>query len=1309
MQVRLDDVERGTAAMLQLQIEISEAKLREAEEKALQATRVARRRQSVAPVKLSRAVAAPAQHRKGKRRSLLATSSPVRGAPKRRATFAVRQGSESFKQLQDKLSKVPEEQQRPDAGENAWQSLTRTRHRANTESPDRIVRRHTTDVTPSSPRVSMVSRKSGGAGSPSVSPRRSKRGRTRTTQAIVPKDEAAEPSDTPSRSLGDLPGMLESLQEHMADRTAELSGSSSEPDDDHDLEEDEGDEEQAAQERHAQKGLIDASIAVAAKKEQLFAYQLSLARTKEQSDDVDTAEEWLDRTLSGLEVKAADLRNGEVSARATLQRMILKNLELKSELVEKVGRPTTREDDAESKEARALRQSEMKILASHQKLVGIKTQEVAVQESISTHLANRLKELTASASASESTSEVATVREQLQASNLKLAMLKDGLKKAEDELEAAAQATQALHAMHAQVEDEADNEPLFPEPTSRRQSARRLSVSKLGVAAQSNVLAMLSPMVQNRWILLECFTAWHSEVEDSGTDDEEEEEEENEDNAEEEEEEGEAEEDVGPLVLPQGRHRKRSVPRSGEAELATGPDGLLQISSLQEQGTRSSFGSRNRGSVAPGQDEIKAVVGELLRRPSALRHMEPERDPQMGIMGKKVAKQPTLRRDAHSELASASSGEKSSAVEKLLQDVQVAEEPKPAGEQQPRKMVLKPGEVPRGWAPVPKQRLQGATALYEEEQTKGGEPDPQGWFTGLSVRDLHHIVDDSGAATTKVAKNQQQDRKNHPQDGSEPMPEPLPTLTQATNQAASRSAPGMHVRAVMPPVPSPVKPPRDLRVETVPRGEPAFEYEGDHTPLSWALEEEEEQAEEEPEEEARPLEQEGVDDEIRCEAEVRGGMRRRRSSGFAKKIVYTKPRNKVTGSLHQAGAPTIMEGESDEEDEEATALQFGSLTIDVASIQVQLDDKDDTLVEDEKHRHVDRETSATRPKAWHKAPLLQHLSIAEASNMPELSLLLGPEAALADPAQPVGSVKLGRGTGARSERHDPGSIADVVSTRSIGHLTRSPPPTPGTLSSFETMPPTRGVQNATRSPMLPVGEAVFSPPKPPGRHVPNAPCPQPSPRLKSFKPLDWSASDANPTPVLPPNYKQELQTVKGRTDMQRDGTGVSLPPIHQVHLALGSSVLKTAGVRFSDGTLPPGKPDPDLLHSESYLSWHLHQLAGHVAGPKALAVEELHSQRQHQQQGQREAPIDSDEDDLDVQPRAGRNVVPPCYASRGPSFLSAMQPAVDTQSGGKEALQQRMKPSLAGASTAASIEDLSIERVWQDALKELDVEPAFVQ
>eukprot|EP00971_Amphidinium_carterae_P236937 4702530-Amphidinium_carterae.1 len=81
----------------------------------------------------------------------------------------------------------------------------------------------------------------------------------------------------------------------------------------------------------------------------------------------------------------------------------------------------------------------------------------------------------------------------------------------------------------------------------------------------------------------------------------------------------------------------------------------------------------------------------------------------------------------------------------------------------------------------------------------------------------------------------------------------------------------------MPPVPSPVKPPRDLRVETVPRGEPAFEYEGDHTPLSWALEEEEEQAEEEPEEEARPLEQEGVDDEIRCEAEVRGGMRRRRS------------------------------------------------------------------------------------------------------------------------------------------------------------------------------------------------------------------------------------------------------------------------------------------------------------------------------------------------------------------------------------------------------------------------------------------------
>eukprot|EP00971_Amphidinium_carterae_P224560 4454700-Amphidinium_carterae.1 len=104
-----------------------------------------------------------------------------------------------------------------------------------------------------------------------------------------------------------------------------------------------------------------------------------------------------------------------------------------------------------------------------------------------------------------------------------------------------------------------------------------------------------------------------------------------------------------------GRHRKRSVPRSGEAELATGPDGLLQISSLQEQGTRSSFGSRNRGSVAPGQDEIKAVVGELLRRPSALRHMEPERDPQMGIMGKKVAKQPTLRRDAHSELASASS------------------------------------------------------------------------------------------------------------------------------------------------------------------------------------------------------------------------------------------------------------------------------------------------------------------------------------------------------------------------------------------------------------------------------------------------------------------------------------------------------------------------------------------------------------------------------------------------------------------------------------------------------------------------------
>eukprot|EP00971_Amphidinium_carterae_P310411 6168475-Amphidinium_carterae.1 len=105
MQVRLDDVERGTAAMLQLQIEISEAKLREAEEKALQATRVARRRQSVAPVKLSRAVAAPAQHRKGKRRSLLATSSPVRGAPKRRATFAVRQGSESFKQLQDKLSK----------------------------------------------------------------------------------------------------------------------------------------------------------------------------------------------------------------------------------------------------------------------------------------------------------------------------------------------------------------------------------------------------------------------------------------------------------------------------------------------------------------------------------------------------------------------------------------------------------------------------------------------------------------------------------------------------------------------------------------------------------------------------------------------------------------------------------------------------------------------------------------------------------------------------------------------------------------------------------------------------------------------------------------------------------------------------------------------------------------------------------------------------------------------------------------------------------------------------------------------------
>eukprot|EP00971_Amphidinium_carterae_P029808 586608-Amphidinium_carterae.1 len=44
-----------------------------------------------------------------------------------------------------------------------------------------------------------------------------------------------------------------------------------------------------------------------------------------------------------------------------------------------------------------------------------------------------------------------------------------------------AQATQALHAMHAQVEDEADNEPLFPEPTSRRQSARRLSVSKLGV------------------------------------------------------------------------------------------------------------------------------------------------------------------------------------------------------------------------------------------------------------------------------------------------------------------------------------------------------------------------------------------------------------------------------------------------------------------------------------------------------------------------------------------------------------------------------------------------------------------------------------------------------------------------------------------------------------------------------------------------------------------------------------------------------------------------------------------------------------
>eukprot|EP00971_Amphidinium_carterae_P200692 3982462-Amphidinium_carterae.1 len=95
------------------------------------------------------------------------------------------------------------------------------------------------------------------------------------------------------------------------------------------------------------------------------------------------------------------------------------------------------------------------------------------------------------------------------------------------------------------------------------------------------------------------------------------------------------------------------------------------------------------------------------------------------------------------------------------------------------------------------------------------------------------------------------------------------------------------------------------------------------------------------------------------------------------------------------------------------------------------------------------------------------------------------------------------------------------------------------------MPPTRGVQNATRSPMLPVGEAVFSPPKPPGRHVPNAPCPQPSPRLKSFKPLDWSASDANPTPVLPPNYKQELQTVKGRTDMQRDGTGVSLPPIHQ--------------------------------------------------------------------------------------------------------------------------------------------------------------------
>jgi len=1124
--------------------------------------------------------------------------------------------------------------------------------------------------------------------------------------------------------------------------------------------EDPNEQEIQAEAADAQMGVLDATTQVAVKREELLAYQAQLAKTKvDRQRDAPLTVHFEDsmgdfeQALSGLDAKAAELRRGEVAARTTLQKMILQSLELKREFMGRAaarqedGEPLNRRSsfgDADEKEARSMRQSEMKILASHQRIFGIKQQEVEVQESIVAHISERLAELAEAPTSSVFPMRLADDKVKLEAkledARQRLQVHLASRQKAEQELEKAAEACQLrISSMltSSTTEGNDDTGAAAPAPGTKMTMQRRN-------AASMGVLAMLSLSMQSQWVLLECFTAWCGQV------------------------------STGKLGG-QGSPVSSEVPGPG-LDISAGTDSSwLQIKPLADKTPKAA--TKRRPPSAPGTEEIKAVVGELLSRPTAFNASQlpggpqPERDVQLGVMGTQVSPKKEAKKGATARDQRGSQSKEESAVEKLLGKAEnghateaVQEAPPSQHRQVGAKPALKPGELPPGWAQVAKKPSKDAPPAA---------PDASTWFSGLAVRDLSHIVSPAPGAPGACGDGATKDME-------EPMPEPAPA-NQQQQQGDAASPPGMLVRSAVP-----IPHAEDGAAEREPEIQPSFTDDSDSEgsvkvtlaqpqARGGLMETEQDRREfgpstreqqlgphaataaEMPPEVPELADSEGeatalaeasarqsVVSEVQSEVERRAALPRQRiSGGYVVPKAYTKALEKAAFGLHRGRAPeaTAPAGSKDSKDDSTSSsakplqpFTLDALGLDVAALQAHVHSQPNQQ-EEHPPEKVRRVANAAAAEAHEHAPqsdidfteLLKRkvevpkprvAAAAKEEATPHAAEIVPVVRHERAPLGPLGlqvadklapQLELVPLDGELSEPVPAKLLRSAIPRVSPQAPPQPPPPEAQSLRLTSRELPQLASPRSS-APPVPLPSARGQRPSPPESspliiEKPKAPPSAPKPPLQS------RALPTRAQPHTRHSFPPSTAGDAGRTwlsDVSPTSSSaqssITLPPID--HLPFTSMVLKRQLAPEGDFN-PPPKLDPSRMHSESYLSWHLNHLAGHIAGPKALGVEELHKKRKVSDRMFKEG-IDSVEADTggkedldDHDSDDGSTSGPIISPTRGPSTLRPT-----TLSGSPSKIGASIPPQQGTVPQATpTVEDLSLDAVWQQCLKEANVAP----